>query len=129
MSKNIDVDVTQALAGLSKLNNEYSAWVNRALSQMADALLLLSSNEVPFDESTLSKSGHVFTDGDFQTGVAYGGVSAPYALYQHEGVRADGTHRIRNYQNGRKGKYLEDPVKMNLTKWQTIFTTEIAKHL
>ena len=129
MASQFRVDTSQALKGLDKLNREAMIWTKIGLTGMSDALLVLSSNEVPLDESTLSKSGHVFEVGELEVGVSYGGAGIAYAVYQHEGVRRDGSHVIRNYQHGRKSKYLEDPLKNNLSKWQDLFAQELAKHL
>lgn len=84
--------------------------------EMADSLLALARLEVPFDEGELNKSGN--TDNDEEG--AYTAFNIEYAAFQHEGVRADGTHRITFHGNGRKGKYLEEPLLLNLDKWLDI---------
>lgn len=129
MASQFRIDTSQALQGLNKLNQQAMFWTKAGLNGMASALLVLSSNEVPLDESTLSKSGHVFEVGELEVGVSYGGAGIAYAVYQHEGVRRDGSHVVRNYQHGRKSKYLEDPLKNNLSKWQDLFAKELAQHL
>lgn len=80
-------------------------WSEKAAWQ----LLELSKHQVPHRTGNLEKSGEVepTTDGH----VTF--YNAPYAAYQHEGMRADGSRVIENYRNGRKGKYLEDPLRNN----------------
>lgn len=96
-----------------------------ATKDMADALLILSRAEVPHDEGTLQASGHVEIERDGSS-VVY---NTRYAAYQHEGVRKDGTRIIRKYQRGRKGKYLEDPMRMNLAKWREIARRKMMEFL
>lgn len=89
----------------------------KALNQAADEVLRLSQKEVPHDKGLLQNSGAVETIDSDTVAVGY---NKEYAAYQHEGRRADGTHVIQNYQKGRKGKYLEDPIKNNLDKLRDI---------
>lgn len=119
----VKFDASQFLKGLDKMEKDLDSFVDNSLHEMADTLLLLSRAEVPHDEGVLQGSGNVAKQGKDWI-VSY---NTPYALYQHEGVRADGTHRIVNYQKGRKGKYLEDPLKLNLSRWQGIFAKEMSK--
>lgn len=96
-------------------------WEDKAASQ----LLVLSRREVPFRDSNLQKSG--FSDRDKDGAfVAY---TEKYAAYQHEGVRADGTYVVRNYNGGRKKKYLEDPLKQNMDKWRKLAIAEYKKEI
>ena len=83
---------------------------------MADAVLTISNYEVPFDKGRLSGSGGTDMEGD--KAIAY--YNTEYAAVMHEGMRRDGTHVVRKYRNGRKSKYLEDPIKMNLAKFQEV---------
>lgn len=84
-----------------------------ALGEVADEVLRLSAFEVPIGETTrLQNSGHTEPQGDDYL-VGY---NTEYAAYQHEGRRFDGSHVIRRHSNPRsKTKYLEDPVKNNLS--------------
>lgn len=93
--------------------------------EMAQTLLILSSHEVPHDKGLLSSSGQIFKDVQGHS-VAY---NKEYASFQHEGIRRDGTHKIVNYQKGRKKKYLEDPLKLNLPIWQKILFEKVKKFL
>ena len=92
-------------------------------------LLRLSRMQVPFDSGRLSQSGNVKKFGRVW-GTSY---NTKYALYQHEGIRKDGSRMVRNWRNGRKGKYLEDPLKENIRLWDSlankVLTDELKKKL
>lgn len=102
--------------GLDKLEGKFNSVEQVAVMQMADTLLLLSREEVPHDTGRLQGSGFTKPVGN-EGWVIY---NTEYASYQHEGIRRDGTHIVKSWQKGRKKKYLEDPLKMNLTKWENI---------
>jgi len=134
MSRNdfsVSFDDSSLMAGLDQLDNELDKWMADALEKMADTLLLLSTYEVPLDTGQMQSTGHKFPEhnqviAEQEVNVAY---NTEYAAYQHEGIRKDGTHRITNYQGGRKGKFLEDPLKMNMSVWEKIAQEEIANKL
>lgn len=113
MALKIEIDDKDFQKVLDQLSKQLDDIGKTALMEMADALLVIARLEVPHDSGRLSSTGNAFWDVD-TSAVAF---DTDYASYVHEGVRADGTHRIRNYQKGRKKKYLEDPLKMNLSKW------------
>lgn len=101
---------------MDKLGKSADELEKRVTLEMADALLVLARLEVPFAEGDLNRSG---TTGNDEEG-AYTAFNIIYAAYQHEGVRRDGTHKIGFHGNGRKGKYLEEPLLLNLNKWLDI---------
>lgn len=73
----------------------------RGLYLAAEVVLARSREIVPWDESTLSRSGAASVDEGAQvSAVSY---ATPYAVVQHE--RLDFRHR-----NGRQAKYLEQPL-------------------
>ena len=74
------------------------------LFEASEELLRLSSEEVPRDEGILEGSGVV--DIDDMAGEATVSYDRPYAVRQHEDL-------AYNHQNGRKAKYLEDPLNEN----------------
>lgn len=118
MKKGFDVhfDTSDLDGGLDRLDKMIDKWWNEAREQMADSLLLISRLEVPHDTGYLQASGHVFYDkAEDSWNVAY---NTEYASFVHEGMRRDGSHIIRHYQKGRKKKYLEDPLKLNLSMFQ-----------
>lgn len=75
-----------------------------AVDNVANEILRLSSFEVPHDTGMLQASGHVETQPDQSAIVGYNKV---YAARLHE-------HPEYRFQKGRKGKYLEDPIKHNV---------------
>lgn len=81
----------------------------KGLEVIANELLRLSQFEVPFLSGELLNSGVARRNGE-EFVVGYNKV---YAAYMHEGHWHDGSHEIHKYSNGRKGKYLEDPMKIN----------------
>lgn len=98
MTIRADVSVTSNLAQLTPaLMQAVAAGENVA----AERLLALSAEQVPLDIGTLMGSGTVdpATDPEEGAAVVY---DTPYAARLHE-------HPEFNFQNGRKGKYLEDP--------------------
>jgi hypothetical protein len=117
MAKSFSVKIDST--GFTKLIDEIASKVDnismQALEEMGDTLLNLSSAEVPHDEGTLQSSGSV-VPGDNEVEVGY---HTPYAARLHE-------HPEYNFQGGRKGKYLEDPLKHNLSKWLDIFGKEMG---
>lgn len=116
MALKIDIDDSGFNKVLDSLNSELGELSRRVLMEMADTLLVISRMEVPHDTGRLQSSASVFWDGE-TSGVSY---STEYAAYVHEGMRMDGSHVVQHYQKGRKKKFLEDPLKMNITKWTDI---------
>lgn len=111
MALDIDLDASDFLKKVEGAITTAQDATKRGIKQVADEILRLSQFEVPHDTGLLQNSGHVEADGDGQI-VGYNKV---YAAYQHEGRRSDGSYVITNYQKGRKGKFLEDPIKNNLS--------------
>lgn len=123
MPLTISFDDRELQRNLEKLKGLADKWLKEATGEMADTLLLLSRAEVPHDTGQLQNSGHTFFEGD-EAAVAYNKV---YAAYQHEG--GDGRRVIVNYQKGRKGKYLQDPLQNNISKWNNIAKETISSKL
>lgn len=121
----ISFDTTDFDSMIGRIQKAVAPMAQRCVQEMADTILKEARDQVPLDEGTLSKSGHAYVEGD--TGVV--AFNTAYAAFQHEGIRADGTHRIRNYQGGRKGKYLEDPVKMSLSRLEEVAQRHMASSL
>ena len=123
MSKRFDDSAFQkSIQNLQKVNGH--KWEDR----IASTLLMLSRRQVPFRDSNLQKSGMIARDGDGIEG-AYVAYNEEYAAFQHEGVRADGTYRIRSWRNGRKGKFLEDPMAQNISTFQKIAQEEMNREI
>ena len=98
----------------------------------AGELLRLSRFVVPFGKAKkgyrpgrLSQSGFFRREGQYWIT----GYDTKYAMYQHEGMRRDGSRVVRNWSNGRKSKYLENPLKENISTWNKIAKEVLASEL
>jgi hypothetical protein len=91
-------------------------------------LLRLSRFVVPFGKvkgGRLSQSGFFRREGQYWIT----GYDTKYAMYQHEGMRRDGSRVVRNWSNGRKSKYLENPLKENISTWNRVARQVLASEL
>jgi hypothetical protein len=88
-------------------------------------LLRLSRFGVPFDTGRLSQSGFFRREGQYWIT----GYDTKYAMYQHEGMRRDGTRVVRNWSNGRKSKFLENPLKENISTWNKVANQVLMQEL
>ena len=88
-------------------------------------LLRLSRFGVPFDTGRLSQSGFFRREGQYWIT----GYDTKYAMYQHEGMRRDGTRVVRNWSNGRKNKFLENPLKENISTWNKVANQVLMQEL
>ena len=91
----------------------------------AGELLRLSRFVVPFASGRLSQSGFFRKEGQYWIT----GYDTKYAMYQHEGMRRDGTRIVRNWSNGRKSKYLENPLKENISTWNKVANQVLMQEL
>jgi hypothetical protein len=91
----------------------------------AGELLRLSRYVVPFASGRLSQSGFFRREGQYWIT----GYDTKYAMYQHEGMRKDGSRIVRNWSNGRKSKYLENPLKENISTWNRVAREVLASEL
>ena len=127
--------------------------VDHVLHQAGMQLLndaVMEEPTVPLDEGTLRGSGSVFvqdqlvgtsrdlgangtpatehSEGNKRELVAVVGFNTPYAAYQHEGVRADGTHVVENYSEAGSGrKFLETPLKNHRKEYMGIVAERIRQ--
>jgi len=107
----IEVDAKE----LAKLLVRGGALAGQALSaalyKEAATIFEQSQDQVPIDTGNLRASGRLGlpkVDGnELVVEIMYGGAAADYALVVHEDME-------RNYRNGKKSKYLEDPAKARL---------------
>lgn len=129
MALKITIDDKNFQDLMDRLSKSLDDLGKSTLMEMADALLVLSREEVPHDTGNLQKMGSAYWDGD-GSAVAY---NTEYAAYMHEGFAKNSKTGklmvVHNYQKGRKKKYLEDPLKMNISKWTQIAEAELAKLL
>jgi|SRR5665213_792435 len=121
MANDVTWDVSDLEAKATALIAKAKKNTLQAVNDVSTTILALSQIEVPHDMGTLQNSGSTIPATDQDNPVAVVGYNTVYAAYQHEGQRIDGSHVIRHYQDGRKGKYLEDPIKNNLTVFRNYF--------
>lgn len=112
------VDSQAVMANLAKLEEKEPKATEYSAEDVANEILRLSQFEVPHDEGTLQNSGTVEREGD--TFVV--GYHTPYAARLHE-------HPEYRFQGGRKGKYLEDPIKNNLRVLGLMFKDAYGQEL
>lgn len=110
---NVTFDTSNLEAGLLEFATSVGEKLAKGVDDIANEVLRLSQFEVPHDTGILQNSGQIDDgEGKYEKIVGYNTV---YAAFQHEGVRADGSHVVTHWQDGRKKKYLEDPIRNNLT--------------
>ena len=101
----ITIDDREFQENLKKLQDQVMPNKRKqAVHKAATEILRLSAFEVPHDKGLLQNSGNVEDQSDHSI-VGYNKV---YAARLHE-------HPEYRFQKGRKGKYLEDPIKKNLS--------------
>lgn len=98
----MQVDTTGFIAGIRKLGKSADTQKRFSAMDIGYEIMRLSQQEVPHDKGTLQNSGNVEQIGE-DVVVGY---HTPYAARLHE-------HPEYHFQKGRKGKYLEDPIKRN----------------
>lgn len=118
MGMKITINDSEFQAKLGQFLQKAIDGKNKAIRNIASEVLRLSQFEVPHDLGTLQNSGFV-QDGIDSSVVGYGGNAAPYAARLHE-------HPEYRFQKGRKGKYLEDPIKNNMTKFLQYYKDMIS---
>jgi len=99
-------------------DTELNQRIMRGENLAAERLLALSAAEAPFDLGTLVGSGSVENATSPEDGAAVT-YDTPYAARLHE-------HPEFNFQNGRKGKYVEDPALQHKDELGAIIAKEIA---
>lgn len=116
--KSFTIDVGLVPARLKELGDNADDLASYAMSEVGDELLRLSEKEVPLDEGTLANTGVSQPEGKDHVV----GFNTPYAARLHE-------HPEYNFRNGRKGKYLEDPIKHNLKAFHAIAQLAVKNRL
>lgn len=106
----LNLDTSDFDAGINRLARKMAEAQMHALKVIADELLRLSQLEVPFKVGHLMQTGNTEPEADYYI-VGY---NTHYAAKLHE-------HPEYHFRNGRKGKYLEDPMKMNLPIFRQYF--------
>ena len=115
---NIKFDPSDFLKKSGLFATRIAEATHTAVNNVADEVLRLSQFEVPHDTGQLQNTGHVEAGkDDLQAIVGYNKV---YAARLHE-------HPEYRFQKGRKGKYLEDPIKNNLKTFLKFIQETVAK--
>jgi hypothetical protein len=144
--------MSDLLDGLRRFENEFKRRVERGLAKAGMRCLrdcVMDMPTVPVDEGTLRGSGSVFvgnrlvgtsekrgSGGTPATEIgatlarnnltATIGFNTPYAAYQHEGHRADGSHSVTEYTEPSAGpKFLENKLNGNRDDYMAIIAAEI----
>lgn len=117
MGVQVIVDMT---FNLPKVFDQIMHGTAQGVGKAGERLLALSSEEVPFDTGTLSSTGAVSQETANRGLTAAVTYDTPYAAAMHE-------HPEYNFQNGRKGKYLEDPAVKNQDELRAIVGTEAGR--
>lgn len=115
---NVTVDASSFLKGANHLLSAIDMAALRGINDVASEALRLSSFEVPHNIGLLATSGQVQP---FSSDTVIVGYNKVYAARLHE-------HPEYRFQKGRKGKYLEDPIKNNLNIFRG-FIEETVKRL
>lgn len=127
------------MAVIVKTNRQ--KWINavntagdKAMYALAEQMLADSEKYVPYSGGSsqsaggLRESGRVVKGED--KGIFYLVWDTVYALYQWFGVRADGTHRVRNYTTpGTTKLWVDAARKKNSDKWRTIAQKKFTEAL
>ena len=103
-------DFSSLKRGTAEAKRKMREAVTKGLWEGMQILGNESYRQCPFDEGDLSGTQEIKkTDKDgLEYEIAY---RKPYAARMHE-------HPEYKFKNGRKAKYLEDPIKQNSGKWQ-----------
>lgn len=97
--------IDEVIGGFNSADDKGLRGVKQAVNDAAGNLLSESVKEVPHDIGTLQGTGNAApAELKGQELIAEVGYNTPYAARLHE-------HPEFHFQKGRKGKYLEDPLK------------------
>lgn len=114
----MEINTSQASLGLLRFKKKVADQVPKSLFDTGYEIMRLSQKEVPHDEGTLQNSGTVEA---VQDDVVLG-YHTKYAARLHE-------HPEFRFQKGRKGKYLEDPIRNNETVLGLTFGKNLQSRL
>lgn len=142
----IELNISPLILGLQRLEKRQMASARIGMEDAVKALLDDCLNEqpsVPLRDGALRSSGSAYVDGKH---VAGGGTpvadvpkpdmiqgtvifDGPYAAYQHEGMRRDGTHVVKNYTTpGTGAKYIEAKLHGHPQKYIQIVAESIKRN-
>lgn len=122
MADNLILDTSDLQRGLRRLDVVFKNATRKAIQDIANEVLRLSQKEVPHDTGFLQSTGHKEDTGTDEEPEAIVGYNTVYASRLHENPQY-------RFQGGRKGKYLEDPIKNNLSVFQNYMNGNLANAL
>lgn len=101
--------------------------VSQAITQMANAVRTNSRMMAPRKDNHLRSSVQV-SGTKLKKVVSYGNTAVPYAAYQERGMRADGTHVVRNYTTaGTHAHFLEQAGDAVVKQGIGVYLNQIGK--
>lgn len=148
----IHIDISEFSGWLEGMSDDVVKAVHRGTGKAVSLLLNDATTEIPaapLDEGTLRGSGSAFvnnellstnpnsggeptpaTEDDEQIPpdvfVGVVGFNTPYAAYQHEGQRKDGSRKVQNYTHSGVGaKFLEKKMTENWETYQAVVGNEV----
>lgn len=96
----------------------------KAAYALAEQILADSEQYVPYSGGSSQSAGNLRESGKVvkgDSGTMYVVYDTVYALYQWYGIRADGTHAVKNYTTAGTGKqWVEKAKAKNIAKWRDI---------
>lgn len=114
----VQVDTTGFLASVKDLGKSAESAKDASAMDIGLEIMRLSQEQVPHDVGSLQNSGNVEQIG----GNVVLGYYEPYAARLHE-------HPEYRFQKGRKGKYLEDPIRTNANALGFSFSKKFGSRL
>jgi flavin-binding protein dodecin len=120
---------TRVVNKMGSFNRSNEQAMERALARMRQDIFVLSQFKVPEKDGTLRRTGKQSVIARLHHRIAYGENGAEdYAGYQHRGMRADGSHRVKNYTKaGSQKNYLSESGGIIATKASSYFMQEATK--
>jgi hypothetical protein len=123
----IKIDFKNVLKKLAKVNKkELTKLISKALSKVALEIRKNSIPLTPRGTGDLVNSWKVVKKDELTLEIGYDII---YAMYQHQGMREDGTYIIRNRPAGGQSFFLKDPIDQNLKKHFDIYDNTIMEGL
>jgi hypothetical protein len=120
----ISMDAKELIKLLTRGGPAAVITLGQALYKEGAVIFEQSQDEVPIDTGNLKISGQLelpkIEGKQIVVDISYGGAAADYALTVHEDME-------RTYQNGKKSKYLEDPVRRRIKGMDTRLLLAVRK--
>ena len=106
---------------------------DKALYALAEQMLADSEKFVPYSGGSVTSAGGLRESGKVtkgKSGALYLVWDSVYALYQWFGIRADGTHKVRNYTTPGTGKqWVEAARNQYGDRWHAILQKQFTEDM